>query len=415
MQPTTFEVLYQPLCHYLEVYGGKIDKISDSRGFFFQNFVKIMIYYFVCKVDSLRSLVIDLKTNPVCEALGLPYVPNSTLQGAFTRFHSNYFSDMFKYLLKEIDLLSVPQFADLGILQVVDGSLFPMIKSVEWAKYMKTKNALKLHMSFNLNRMIPTSFIVGSGNSSERDYLTDIIEKGITYIADRGYFSFKVIAEIAKAKAFFIIRIKENMLYEVLFINEITGGNIPTCFRDVRDELIEFDNDIYKTNLRLVQFKVWDSYFLIATNRLELSTLQIIILYAYRWQIELMFKFMKRTLKGIHLVNHSSNGINIQFYMIMIAAILQLKIKQKCQKQVDAEVDVEPNKDLKSKQLNDIEDIPNNNNCIVTSTIQPNIWINNINEKLRYFWKLSKQWTNTLKNLLTITFDSRVVELLSSA
>jgi hypothetical protein len=51
----------------------------------------------------------------------------------------------------------------------------------------------------------------------------------------------------------------------------------------------------------LVKFSVLQSDFIICTNRFDLTSLQIIMLYAYRWQIELLFKFLKRTLNGIHL------------------------------------------------------------------------------------------------------------------
>ena len=40
---------------------------------------------------------------------------------------------------------------------------------------------------------------------------------------------------------------------------------------------------------------------------------------------------MKRTMKGIHLLNHSENGVEIQFYTLMITAVLMMKLKQDCQ------------------------------------------------------------------------------------
>lgn len=55
------------------------------------------------------------------------------------------------------------------------------------------------------------------------------------------------------------------------------------------------------------------------------------MIYAYRWQIELFFKFIKRTVNGIHLFNHSQNGVEIQFYVLLLVAVLMLKLKQDCQ------------------------------------------------------------------------------------
>jgi IS4 transposase len=63
------------------------------------------------------------------------------------------------------------------------------------------------------------------------------------------------------------------------------------------------------------------------TNRLDISTLQVIILYAYRWQIELFFKYVKRTLKGLHLFNHGANGVQTQFYLLLTLSLLLMRIK----------------------------------------------------------------------------------------
>ncbi len=164
--------------------------------------------------------------------------------------------------------------------------------------------------------MIATEFPVGSGKSSGRAFLEKVLEAGVTYIADRGYASFEIIAKVIKAEAYFVFRVKDNLLYEVRSRLEIADGQFPKCFREVLDEVIVFKSDKRQTAVRLIQFRVAGSYFRIATNRTDLPTLKIIILYAYRWQIELFFKYLKRTLNGLHLLNHSENGVEIQFYLI---------------------------------------------------------------------------------------------------
>ncbi|MBK8751562.1 MAG: transposase [Candidatus Competibacteraceae bacterium] len=41
---------------------------------------------------------------------------------------------------------------------------------------------------------------------------------------------------------------------------------------------------------RLVCFYVFGEWYRMTTNRLDLKTSEIIILYAYRWQVELFFR-----------------------------------------------------------------------------------------------------------------------------
>lgn len=262
---------------------------------------------------------------------------------------------------------------------------------MSWSEYRKRKNAFKLHLNFELNRMIPTEFLVSGGRSSERDFLLKVLETGVTYIADRGYASFEIINRIIKAEAYFVFRVKDNLLYQV--DEDLSSGSeqMPKCFRQVRDELIIFSNDKNQSRVRLIRFKVAGSYFRILTNRFDLSTLQIIILYAYRWQIELFFKYLKRTLNGLHLFNHSQNGVEIQFYLLMTLAILLLKFKQKEKRKIPGEKE----KDEKN-QANASE------------------WIKNISEIFYESWKISKRWLLIVKNSLGKVIDNELLTMLDS-
>ena len=81
---------------------------------------------------------------------------------------------------------------------------------------------------------------------------------------------------------------------------------------------------------RIVEFTSMGKSYILITNRLDLSTYEIIMLYAYRWQVELYFRFIKRTL-GIHLISYDPCGVQIQFYLYMIAYLLLLSFKQECE------------------------------------------------------------------------------------
>jgi len=41
-----------------------------------------------------------------------------------------------------------------------------------------------------------------------------------------------------------------------------------------------------------------------------------------------MFRFLKRTINGIHLIKHCQQGVTIQFYMRLIVAVLERNDKQ---------------------------------------------------------------------------------------
>ncbi len=266
---------------------------------------------------------------------------------------------------------------------------------MSWSEYRKAKNAFKLHLSFELNRMIATEFLIGSGKSSERAFLEKVLEAGVTYIADRGYASFESIAKVIEAEAYFVFRVKDNLLYEVRQILEIADGGLPKCFRQVRDELVVFKSDKQQSVGRLIQFKVAGSYFPIVTNRTDVPTLKIIILYAYRWQIELFFKYLKRTLNGLHLLNHSQNGVEIQFYLMMTLAILLLKFKQDCQ-----------NSEEKKQTAEETGE---------KNQASPSEWIRKIGEVFYESWKISKNWLLIVKNSIAEVIDKELLTMLNSS
>jgi IS4 transposase len=89
-------------------------------------------------------------------------------------------------------------------------------------------------------------------------------------------------------------------------------------FTGVEDRKIRLTNDSHQHAYRLVSFVAMGECFSLITNRFDLRTSEIIMLYAYRWQVELMFRFLKRTMNGLHLMCHHPSGVETQFTLYMI-------------------------------------------------------------------------------------------------
>lgn len=398
MNQTLFNILLRPIEAIIASISPIIDQESLSQKLFFADFVRKLLFGYVEQVSSLRSLPLELQSNQKCRDLGLSYTPFSTLKDGFSRFASKYFKLLFETALASVKLKHIKCIDELGLFRVIDGSLFPTLLQMSWSEYRKAKNAFKLHLSFELNRLIPLEFLIGSGRSSERSFLESVLETGVTYIADRGYASFEIIAKLCKTRAYFIFRAKDNLLYEAREVLEIAVESLPKCFRNVRDELVIFTNDKHQTLVRMLQFEVAGSRFRLLTNRFDLSTLEIIILYAYRWQIELFFKYLKRTLNGLHLFNHSQNGVEIQFYLLMTLAVLFLKLKQKCQTV------------MKKKR----RQVGKKNEKIEKHGESPSEWIRNISQIFYESWKISKNWLLIVKNSIAKVIDNELLSMLNS-
>jgi len=445
IKPTVFDKLLEPVQPFVEEQGQKLTPHHNEK-FTFQRFFRLLIYYFASNYKSISLLIAMLQKGLIPPELNLSKVPYSTFSDAFERFSSDLFKAIFVSLLSTVSLKAIPELEALGILYCVDGSLFPTLASMLWAEYKKTSQAIKMHLCFELNRMIPVEIIIGSGNSSERDALLQMLKAKATYIADRGYAAFRVFHEILLAQAHFVIRIKSNIRKTILQSLPVQlPEKVKILFKEVTDQIILYDKDPYGHSYRLVCFRVGKEIFHLLTDRIELTTMQIIILYAYRWQIELIFRFLKRTMNGIHLIKNIENGVTIQFYVMLIVALLQLKLKQDVliqneqnQKQSTGTIKKEqsleekksvfhPDSNTKSNSNDErLQDSQTNHPSVSPHhkdkpTIQsekaiyhPYQFFEMIGGKLKKYWKIGIHWLTALRNILHFPFDSRAIEILNS-
>jgi hypothetical protein len=401
---TTFDTLFQPLNAFLAQH--ERDHPPHHReAFHFKEFVRTLVYHFAKGCESGRQLLTDVSTAE--PELELGEVKRSTFFDAFQRFPIAWFASMLSFLLAAVVWQAIPELDALGKLYCVDGSIFPAIASMLWAEYTSQHQAIRLHLCFELNRMIPAHFLVDTGKSNEKKALLQMLEAGVTYIADRGYLSFPLLAAIVAAKAFFVVRAKANLVYKRV---EKLPVSLPTTvqhlFRHVTDQRVRLTNAKGRPIYRLVSFYVGQERYLILTNRLDLTTFQVILLYAYRWQVELIFRFLKRSLNGLHLLSHSKEGVTIHFYALLITALLELRLKQQCVDICEASLpagaspQAENDKPVVAGLMVDPERLAGTRGHTFLATV---------GEKLHRYWKISKHWLVALRNYLARPFDHQVV------
>ena len=405
---TTFAALFQPIEAVL-VQHERDHPPHHRETLHFKDFVRKLVYHFAKGCESGRQLVTDIST--AAPELELGEVKRSTFFDAFQRFPVVWFANILSFLLATVAWRAIPELDALGKLYCVDGSIFPAIASMLWAEYTSTHKAIRLHLCFELNRMIPAHFLVDTGNSNERNALLQMLEAGVTYIADRGYLSFSLLAAIAAAEAFFVIRAKVNLVYtRVERLPVDLPSTVQHIFRHVTDQRVRLTNAKGHPTYRLVSFYVGQERYLILTNRLHLTTFQVILLYAYRWQVELVFRFLKRSLNGLHLLSQSEEGVTIHFYALLITALLELRLKQQCINICEASLPTSASPQAE-----------NDEPAIAGLMINPerlagtrgSTFLATVGEKLHRYWKISKHWLVALRNYLARPFDYQVVLALS--
>jgi putative transposase len=116
-------------------------------------------------------------------------------------------------------------------------------------------------------------------------------------VMDRGFASWELLDELSATKTRFVVRIKNNMKTEL-------------------------DHQRY----RVVWFCDLESRseFRLATNLDLMTNEEVSEVYRNRWQIEILWKFLKMHLKLDRLITKNLNGVTIQIYMVLIAYLILL-------------------------------------------------------------------------------------------
>lgn len=87
-------------------------------------------------------------------------------------------------------------------------SLFP------WARFRRTKAAIKMHTLLDIHGSIPTTVCVTEGRTHEVNWLDHLaFESNAIYIMDRGYLDFARLYAIERVQAFYVIRAKDRLNY----------------------------------------------------------------------------------------------------------------------------------------------------------------------------------------------------------
>ncbi|MBU1878415.1 MAG: hypothetical protein KJ734_05650 [Chloroflexi bacterium] len=163
--PTTFAVLTQPLQPISQAIEDQRKKHGNETLSWY-TFTQILIFCYTIGCKGLNLLATELENAD--PELALPAVPAATLSDAFRRFPAHLMRQAFLELVQHIAGREIPELQDLGPLWGVDGSYFPALRGMAWAKVRDQVYGIKLHLCFSLNQMIPVDCIITVGTGSER-------------------------------------------------------------------------------------------------------------------------------------------------------------------------------------------------------------------------------------------------------
>ena len=311
----------------------------------------------ILHMDQYMSLLLLYMFNPLCQSLRgiqrasklkkvqrILKVSRSSL-GSLSEAARVFDSELLKGLIGELagKLKLIPHRAKLaeveGILTLVDGTLLQALPKMTWALWQTDHNALKAHVQFELLKGVPVNAEITNGNANEKDVSEKVLQAGRIYVLDRGYAKYSLFQEIIDAGSNFVCRIRDNAVFEVIEERLLSDEALDAGL--VRDAVVRLGcqtkNNKLVQPVRIIEIECTPHIkayktgrggpqqgqtILIATDRLDLPAEIVALIYKYRWQIEIFFRFFKHVLGCRHLLSHCENGIELQTYAAIIACLL---------------------------------------------------------------------------------------------
>jgi hypothetical protein len=155
------------------------------------------------------------------------------------------------------------------------------------------------------------------------------IEPGSFYIMDRGYVDFGRLYRFTQSLAFFVTRSKSNLDYSRRSYQPVDKS---TGLRS--DQRIILDGPktslAYPDTLRRISYcdPETEKRFVFLTNNLLLPALTIPRIYKCRWQVELLFKWIKQHLRIKSFYGTSANAVKTQVWIAISVYVLVAIIRK---------------------------------------------------------------------------------------
>ena len=213
-----------------------------------------------------------------------------------------------------------------GRFYAVDSTTIDLCLSVfRWAEFRTTKSGIRIHTQIDIVTEIPVFYRITNAQVHDVNFMDwHTYEPLACYVFDRGYFDLARLYKINCSEAFFIIREKFHPTYEIE-----SGIDFEEREDNVlRDQTVRFTGKRNQTNYpasirRIVYYSPeLRRTFAYYTNNFNLEVKNIALLYKYRWQVELFFKWIKQHLRVKTFWGESENAVRIQIHVAIITYCL---------------------------------------------------------------------------------------------
>ena len=308
-------------------------KYSDrTKGWSMSHWNHLLVLMFgqLMGCGSLRELTdITIAHAKKSKHLGFGHHPinRQMLSKANTLRDNHIFEEFAFYMVAMAQSKRITKEFELhGRFYAIDSTTIDLCMSVfRWAEFRSTKSGIRIHTQIDIVTEIPVFYRITTAkvhDVNSMDWFT--YEPLACYVFDRGYFDLSRLYRINVFGAFFIIREKGKPAYEIVDGESILDGTDNV----LKDQSIRFtkkeNKEKYPGVIRRIVYYVPELQrsFVYYTNDFYLAAKDIALLYKYRWQVELFFKWIKQHLQVKRFWGESENAVRIQIHVAIITYCL---------------------------------------------------------------------------------------------
>ncbi|MBP7101887.1 MAG: IS4 family transposase [Bacteroidales bacterium] len=305
-----------------------------------------MLFCAFAKCTSLREVSgAMLGLSGKTKHFRLDHIPyRSTLSDANKRRDAEVFREIYMSLLRQYKhLISDSRIKDVinKQIEIFDSTTISLFQDImkcvgRKPKDGKRKGGIKVHTIINVDEVVPKMIWITNASTNDHVLLKKLrFDSNTIYVFDKGYNDYKAFKMLDENKTCFVTRIRDNAVYQILENHEIESNIHSGVLEDTIIELSVKDEEKSKLKLRKVRFydRVLKREFEFICNLFDMRPDLIAAIYKIRWQIELLFKQLKKNFPLKYFLGDNENAIKIQVFCVLIAnllmAVVQKQLKRK--------------------------------------------------------------------------------------
>jgi len=330
---------------------------AGNRALHFDDYVLlILLYLFNPMIDSMRTLQKVAALPELHKTLGIKPFSLGSFSESCRVFEPSMLQGVVEQLAGGLLPIARPAlFKELpGKLTLVDSTVIQTLCTVAQAMFLplgdgRHSHAWRLHLQLDVDHHVPGPWEItpprNTGKSDEKSVLRRKLQAGHTYVMDRWYAQFTLWNDIKQAGSSYVCRVRDNSVYDVIEDHPLDQAALDAGV--ISDQIVEIglskkpdQRADHPTRLICVKCSphqkrgkgkrrgvgqtgpTSDGTLRIVTDLLDVPAHVIAFLYAYRWTLEVFFRFLKQILGCRHLLSTRIEGIQIQMYAAVICCML---------------------------------------------------------------------------------------------